>query len=206
MPTHRQPLFSCPAARAPIWCPQKSATSTAVVTERATHPGLDAGTSKLGRSLPKSFFQTILSSRCLRIDRIITRAAHCPRTFGTIEASTNSWCCCKVRPVFSCEKPSVQKKPQAFIENGYIFASTNYRLFPKVMTKEDDGFMSPWLENACLMKSFRLDPDSLQEVVEGWPLFLVEIIIATVVAVFARASWWGRLLVPSLFGIASVHA
>src|SRR5580658_8878842 len=33
-------------------------------------------------------------------------------------------------------KSEVQAKPQAFVDHGFVFVSTNYRLFPKVTLKE----------------------------------------------------------------------
>lgn len=52
------------------------------------------------------------------------------------------------------------------------------------------------------MKSFRLDRDSVEEVIQGWPLFLVIVIIGSAVAWFATAYIWGRILIPLLFGVA----
>lgn len=52
------------------------------------------------------------------------------------------------------------------------------------------------------MKSFRLDPDSVDDVVEGWPLFLVSLILGGAVAWLATTYLWGRILTPLLFGIA----
>ncbi len=52
------------------------------------------------------------------------------------------------------------------------------------------------------MKSFRLDLDSVQEVVEGWPVFLVSIVLGTATAWFATNYLGARILTPLLFGIA----
>jgi arylformamidase len=37
------------------------------------------------------------------------------------------------------DKSGVQKKPQAFVDKGYVFVSTNYRFVPKVTVKEMTG-------------------------------------------------------------------
>src|SRR5947209_14225766 len=37
------------------------------------------------------------------------------------------------------DKSSVQKKPQAFADKGFIFVATNYRFVPKVTVKEMTG-------------------------------------------------------------------
>lgn len=37
------------------------------------------------------------------------------------------------------DKSSVQKKPQAFADKGFVFVSTNYRFVPKVTVKEMTG-------------------------------------------------------------------
>src|ERR1700676_2104912 len=34
------------------------------------------------------------------------------------------------------DKSSVQKKPQAFVDKGFVFVATNYRFVPKVTVKE----------------------------------------------------------------------
>lgn len=52
------------------------------------------------------------------------------------------------------------------------------------------------------MKSFRLDPDSVQEAIAGWPVFLLAIILGTATAWFATTYQWSRILTPLLFGIA----
>lgn len=51
------------------------------------------------------------------------------------------------------------------------------------------------------MRSFRLDPDSVDEVVESWPLFLVALVIAIPLGLLAANNPWGRILIPMLFGV-----
>lgn len=52
------------------------------------------------------------------------------------------------------------------------------------------------------MKSFRLDPDSVHEAIEGWPVFLLAIVLGTASAWFATTYQWSRILTPLLFGVA----
>lgn len=52
------------------------------------------------------------------------------------------------------------------------------------------------------MKSFRLDPDSVDEVVEGWPFFLITIVVCLILAWLSTIYEWMRVLVPITLGVA----
>ena len=52
------------------------------------------------------------------------------------------------------------------------------------------------------MKSFRLDPDSVRDITEGWPVFLVALMLSIPVSLFATTFLWGRILVSLLLGVA----
>jgi peptidoglycan/LPS O-acetylase OafA/YrhL len=54
---------------------------------------------------------------------------------------------------------------------------------------------------ASLMKSFQLDPDSVEDFRETWPLWLVALLGGAVIAVFAARYWWGRLLTTVQYGV-----
>lgn len=60
------------------------------------------------------------------------------------------------------EKTSVQKKPQAFIEKGFVFVSTNYRFVPNVTVKEMTGDIAKairWTRDHA--QEFGGNPDSI---------------------------------------------
>ncbi len=52
------------------------------------------------------------------------------------------------------------------------------------------------------MRSFRLDAESVETLVESWPLILVSAVAGVGLSVFARDSPWGQLLIPLLYGVA----
>lgn len=59
-------------------------------------------------------------------------------------------------------KTAVQRKPQAFVERGYIFVSTNYRFVPQVNLKEMTGDIAKalrWTHDHA--KEFGGNPDSI---------------------------------------------
>ncbi|MCG6156519.1 hypothetical protein [Rubinisphaera margarita] len=51
------------------------------------------------------------------------------------------------------------------------------------------------------MKSFQLDPDSLDEVVKGWPVLVVALLLGSVIASFTQFHPWARILIPSALGL-----
>jgi arylformamidase len=60
------------------------------------------------------------------------------------------------------DKNSVQKKPQAFIEQGFVFVATNYRFLPKVTLKEmtsDIAKAIHWVHNHA--QEYGGDPKSI---------------------------------------------
>lgn len=52
------------------------------------------------------------------------------------------------------------------------------------------------------MRSFRLDPDSVQDVVESWPWMLATLIPAVGLGYLAVTYEWARMLVPIAFAAA----
>jgi len=52
------------------------------------------------------------------------------------------------------------------------------------------------------MKSFRLDPDSVKDVLKGWPLMLILIIAGSLLAWLSVRYEWVRIFVPLVFGVA----
>src|SRR6266446_5635963 len=62
----------------------------------------------------------------------------------------------------SGDKKGVQKKPQAFVDKGYIFVSTNYRFVPNVTVKEMTGDIAKairWVHDHA--KDYGGDPESI---------------------------------------------
>lgn len=60
------------------------------------------------------------------------------------------------------DKTSVQKKPEAFVEKGFVFVSTNYRFVPTVSVKEMTGDIAKairWVHDHA--KEYGGDPDSI---------------------------------------------
>jgi len=60
------------------------------------------------------------------------------------------------------DKASVQKKPQAFVDKGFVFISTTYRFIPNVTVKEMTGDIAKairWAHEHA--KDFGGDPDSI---------------------------------------------
>src|SRR5438552_12163260 len=60
------------------------------------------------------------------------------------------------------DKSSVQKKPQAFVDNGFVFVSTTYRFVPNVTVKEMTGDIAKairWTHDHA--KDFGGDPDTI---------------------------------------------
>lgn len=60
------------------------------------------------------------------------------------------------------DKASVQKKPQAFVEKGFVFVSTNYRFVPRVTVKEMAGDIAKairWVHDHA--KDYGGDPRSI---------------------------------------------
>jgi acetyl esterase/lipase len=60
------------------------------------------------------------------------------------------------------DKANVQKKPQAFVDKGYIFVSTNYRFVPQVTVKEMTGDIAKairWIHDHA--KDYGGDPKSI---------------------------------------------
>jgi arylformamidase len=60
------------------------------------------------------------------------------------------------------DKKGVQKKPQAFVDKGYIFVSTNYRFIPKVTVKEMTGDIAKairWVHDHA--QEYGGDPNSI---------------------------------------------
>jgi acetyl esterase/lipase len=59
-------------------------------------------------------------------------------------------------------KTGVQKKPQAFVDKGYVFVSTNYRFVPKVTVKEMTGDIAKairWIHDYA--QEYGGDPNSI---------------------------------------------
>ena len=60
------------------------------------------------------------------------------------------------------DKKSIQKKPQAFVNKGYVFVSTNYRFVPQVTVKEMAGDIAKairWVHDHA--KEYGGDPKSI---------------------------------------------
>jgi acetyl esterase/lipase len=60
------------------------------------------------------------------------------------------------------DKRSVQQKPQAFVDRGFVFVSTNYRFFPQVTVKEMTGDVAKairWVHAHA--QEYGGDPDTL---------------------------------------------
>lgn len=60
------------------------------------------------------------------------------------------------------DKASVQKKPQAFVDKGYVFVATNHRFFPNVTVKEMTGDIAKairWIHDHA--KDYGGDPKSI---------------------------------------------
>jgi arylformamidase len=60
------------------------------------------------------------------------------------------------------DKANVQKKPQAFVDKGYLFVSTNYRFVPQVTVKEMAGDIAKsirWIHDHA--KEYGGDPKSI---------------------------------------------
>jgi acetyl esterase/lipase len=60
------------------------------------------------------------------------------------------------------DKANVQKKPQAFVDKGYVFVSTNYRCVPQVTVKEMTGDIAKairWIHDHA--KDYGGDPKSI---------------------------------------------
>ena len=60
------------------------------------------------------------------------------------------------------DKSSVQKKPQAFVDKGYVFVATNHRFFPNVTVKEMTGDIAKairWVHDNA--KDYGGDPKSI---------------------------------------------
>ena len=60
------------------------------------------------------------------------------------------------------DKASVQKKPQAFVDKGFVFVSTNYRFVPNVTVKEMTGDIAKairWVHDHA--KDYGGDPKSI---------------------------------------------
>jgi acetyl esterase/lipase len=59
-------------------------------------------------------------------------------------------------------KSSVQKKPQAFVDRGFVFVSTNYRFYPQVTVKEMTGDIARaihWVHDHA--REYGGDPNSI---------------------------------------------
>ena len=52
------------------------------------------------------------------------------------------------------------------------------------------------------MRSFRLDPDSINDFVKCWPWILFWALVGCAIGIFCTAYLWGRILIPIVFGIA----
>src|ERR1700730_13206221 len=60
------------------------------------------------------------------------------------------------------DKSSVQKKPQAFVDKGFVFVATNHRFFPNVTVKEMTGDIAKairWVHDHA--KEYGGDPKSI---------------------------------------------
>ncbi len=60
------------------------------------------------------------------------------------------------------DKANVQKKPQAFVDKGYVFVATNHRFFPSVTVKEMTGDIAKairWIHDHA--KEYGGDPKSI---------------------------------------------
>src|SRR5262249_20257600 len=60
------------------------------------------------------------------------------------------------------DKKEVNKKPQAFVDKGYVFVSVNYRLFPEATIKQMAGDVAGairWMHDHA--KDYGGDPDTL---------------------------------------------
>ena len=60
------------------------------------------------------------------------------------------------------DKSAVQKKPEAFVEMGFVFVSTNYRFVPNVTVKEMTGDIAKairWIHDHA--KDYGGDPDTI---------------------------------------------